>query len=69
MTETLAGLRVIVDHNATARGDRVLSLPWKPFEYKQVPAMYMFDNRRLVVHPALLPQLKAVCGGEARYGN
>ncbi len=67
--EMLSGLRVIVDHNAMARGDRVLSLPWKPFEYKQVPAMYMFDNRRLVVHPALMPQLKAVCGGENWHGN
>ncbi len=69
MIDMLSGLRVIVDHNATARGGRVLALPWKPFEYKQVPAMYMFDTRRLVVHPALLPQLKAMGGGKNRYGN
>ncbi len=65
---TLSGLRVIVDHHATARGDRVLCLPWKPFEYKQVPGIYKFDHC-LLVHPALMPQLKAVFGGENRYGS
>ncbi len=69
MMDMLSGLRVIVDHNSTERGDRVLRLPWKPFEYKQVPAMYMFDTRCLVVHPALMPQLKAVRGRENWHGD
>ena len=68
MIEMLAGLRVIVDHNATARGDRVLCLPWKPFEYKQVPAMYKIGNRFLM-HPVLAHKLESVCGEENWHGD